>query len=623
MPGSGVSVTISVVDQASRQIDAINKRLASMTAPARRLHGQIQRFAKVTGIDRVVHGFRGMASTTLNVARNLMRVVAPLALITDAASVAGLIRLTTAFADFGNRLGITATNLGILPARLMALQGAARLAGTSGEVLTSGMQALGQQLNDMAAGRASMGFVNMWNALGVAARNADGSMKTSSQLLPQVADKIKAIRNPFTQAAVATRLFGAAGEQLLPFLRLGSAGIAEYVAEARRYGVMSRAQVAEADRLYRAQTRLSLSVQGLGNSIAARLAPVLGPLLDGLASWVAKNRQIIATKIADYVRQFAAWLESINWTKVAQGLQAFLADVNAIARTVGGWKTALEAIAVYIAGSWIATVSAPIVRLLRLLALVPGSGVTGAGVASALGIPLALSGDTANNAPAAAARRRMIERESLGYMNRKGVGYHPPPLSPQIESMVRAHAKTLGLAPTRMAALARADGGGVVYVRAAGAIGPMQLLPGTARDMGVDPMVPSQNINGGERYFVQLLRRFHGDYAVAQAAYNAGPQNAGVKYFARTGDPSHLPVETQRYIATIADYSARGAAASVPARGGSPHAPAGAIAPGGKAHLHVTLGGFPDGSRASAHTSGEIWGAPPLVRFAMPPEPVP
>jgi soluble lytic murein transglycosylase-like protein len=78
-----------------------------------------------------------------------------------------------------------------------------------------------------------------------------------------------------------------------------------------------------------------------------------------------------------------------------------------------------------------------------------------------------------------------------------------------------------------------------------GAQGLAQLMPGTARELGVDPSDPFANLEGGARYLRQQIDRFDGDLEKALAAYNAGP--------GRVEKAGGIPRirETQEYVAAI------------------------------------------------------------------------
>ena len=83
-----------------------------------------------------------------------------------------------------------------------------------------------------------------------------------------------------------------------------------------------------------------------------------------------------------------------------------------------------------------------------------------------------------------------------------------------------------------------------------GAIGLMQLMPDTARELGVaDPWDPAANIRGGARYLKRLMALFDNDLQLALAAYNAGP---GAVLSRGRAIPPYA--ETRRYVPAVIEH---------------------------------------------------------------------
>jgi soluble lytic murein transglycosylase-like protein len=120
-----------------------------------------------------------------------------------------------------------------------------------------------------------------------------------------------------------------------------------------------------------------------------------------------------------------------------------------------------------------------------------------------------------------------------------------------VQPMLTTAGAAVDLSPRLVEAVAFVESRfGMTATSPAGAVGAMQLMPGTAKDLGVDALNPEQNIRGGAAYLKQMLQMFGGNVELALAAYNAGP--AAVRK--HNGVPPYP--ETQAYVAAVLDYLA-------------------------------------------------------------------
>jgi muramidase (phage lysozyme) len=366
---AGYSVTYSVVDNATRQIDAINKRITAMRAPMERMSRSVSRFVDVSGLRKVAQGFEWIGKTAAGVFRTLSQIVPVMGAITGAASIAGMVKLVNSYADWSHQLVQNADDIGITTQQLQQFQDATRLAGGNASDMTSSLQALHTNLAEFAVGRGNFAEIGqMAGSLGVNLRDANGQIRNAADLMPELIAKIAALPDPMNRSRAATALLGAEGNKLVETFRQSHQGFLAAFADAGRYTELTDEQKRSLQLFTEAQGRAGVAFDHLGQQISVVLARDFAPLLNRLSEFVEKHTPDIIKAIDDLSQRFAAWLGGIKWDDVEAGVNKFIESLKWVITHLDTILKAAGAIVTLFAVGWGVGIIANIAAVVAALA---------------------------------------------------------------------------------------------------------------------------------------------------------------------------------------------------------------------------------------------------------------
>lgn len=200
-----------------------------------------------------------------------------LAAIGVGVGVAGMAALVKQTIDFADNLSKTSQKIGVSVEALSALKYAADLADVSFEQLSTGVRQLSRQMANALSG--SKEAIQGFGAIGVAVQNADGSLRDTEAVLNDVADAFQKLPDGATKTAIAMRLFGRAGADLIPLLNAGSDGIEDLRKEAESFGLIISTETArQAEEFNDSLTRLKAAGTGVTIAITSGILPAVTSL---------------------------------------------------------------------------------------------------------------------------------------------------------------------------------------------------------------------------------------------------------------------------------------------------------------------------------------------------------
>ena len=168
---------------------------------------------------------------------------------------------------------------------------AAELSGVSADGLGTALKKLAKGAADARAGTGEA--KDAFRAMGISVTDSAGALKSQEQLLSEVADRFATYADGAEKTALAQRIFGKSGAEMIPLLNSGSAGIAKMREEAIALGVSINTSTGKAaERFNDNLTRLGSVAKGLANRVAQQLLPTLVAMTDRLVE-AAKSSGIL------------------------------------------------------------------------------------------------------------------------------------------------------------------------------------------------------------------------------------------------------------------------------------------------------------------------------------------
>ena len=190
------------------------------------------------------------------------------------AIISGMVAITMKTIEAANAADKLAKQTGLTREEIQELGYAADQEHASLEKIATAILRLSRNMSDASRGTGEARYA--FEKLGIAVTKSDGQLRNSVDVMLDVADRFKNMRNETEMTAAAMQLFGRSGADIVPFLRMGGDEIRNLMQEARDLGYVMDEETVEALKALDDQmTALKAALAGVGRQIAAEVVPHL------------------------------------------------------------------------------------------------------------------------------------------------------------------------------------------------------------------------------------------------------------------------------------------------------------------------------------------------------------
>ena len=282
---------------------------------------------------------------------------------------AGLLALSKNVSSAASNLDKDSKRLGLGPEMIQGLTYSADLVGTQKDRLMDALKDFGERTQDanlLGGGEA----VEAFKIMGMNIKDANGNLKTNTQLLSESADWFAQNTDERKKILVADKLFADAGYDMIPMLNQGSEALRDQAKEARDLGlILSQDTIKSSVKFEKSLTRLWSFIRGLSLQIGSKMIPILDKLTQGWSAYASKNKDVISDGLFTWLKVGVGIIESLS-----SALKWGIEKTQELSNALGGAENT-STIMVTTLGLLTAAFLAVNAQILLIPALIVGAGI--------------------------------------------------------------------------------------------------------------------------------------------------------------------------------------------------------------------------------------------------------
>lgn len=355
---------LEATDRATAPIRRLQKTIDSITAPARRARESIRSLGVASGLPRLAAAASRVTSSFGSLTRTLRSLRSSFLYLTGTATAAlyGMNR----FAQASDRSVRNAEKSGLPVEEWQRLAYAAERAGMQEDRFADIAKELSKNMVDAALGseQAAVWF----SRAGVEVADASGKLKPLNALLYELANRFASMPDGQKKAALAMGLFKQSGLDMIAMLNGGAAGLKRAARESESLGLVNAKAAREGQELNKSFIGMFAAIRGVVNSLMTSIGPVLKEILDRFRAWTAANRELIASKLGEFVKRLAAGLPDFlaSLVSIGKAVWRIVSAVDAVVQRIGGWQVVVYGLAAVMATKLTVSIAGIILSLGRL-----------------------------------------------------------------------------------------------------------------------------------------------------------------------------------------------------------------------------------------------------------------